>query len=603
MNKKVSFRTSLLRGLLAAFSLLVFAYGFQVTQVSFDQINSPTRQESLKRVLRALARPDLFEYEQIETTIETPIAVPCSSEIPKNEVDTSGPYLTLDPPCADPDAIIHVQGYNFLPNMSGPVFFIPPSGVKLSLGKFQTDETGYFDLEVELPPRPNEQVQIIRAVTRVPVGSPLLTKSAKDTWDKIVETVFLALLATAFGIILAVPISFFAARNLMEDVTSPMTSLALSIIGWPIGIFAGIKITDWVEALSFPLTNNLIFTALGIIFSGVLIWAAIRWALPREDEGPPKPYERLARLVALMFAFLASIFLLYLLSVLIIEIGASLKNSLGSFGFLGTFLKNIGEILALLIGLLGALAVGALFAGWLSRPGQILHAKLSPTTKLISNMLLGALSGGFLAFLIASGLNWLYQFRNINQIYFWFILTGALSGIIIAILTRETDALPTGIVIYSVTRTILNILRAIEALIWVIVFVVWVGIGPFAGVLALTLHTIAALAKLYSEQVESILPGPMEAVKATGANRLQTIVYAVIPQIVPPYISFTIYRWDINVRMSTIIGFAGGGGIGFLLFQNINLLNYRAASAQMVAITIVVALMDYFSAYLRQKVV
>jgi phosphonate transport system permease protein len=136
-----------------------------------------------------------------------------------------------------------------------------------------------------------------------------------------------------------------------------------------------------------------------------------------------------------------------------------------------------------------------------------------------------------------------------------------------------------------------------------IVFVVWVGIGPFAGSLALALHTVAALSKLYSEQVESIMAGPIEAVRATGANRLQTIIYAVVPQIIPPYISFTMYRWDINVRMSTIIGFVGGGGIGFLLQQNINLLNYRAASAQMLAIAIVVATMDYFSSVLREKYV
>ena len=168
---------------------------------------------------------------------------------------------------------------------------------------------------------------------------------------------------------------------------------------------------------------------------------------------------------------------------------------------------------------------------------------------------------------------------------------------------KEADTLPVGLSIYYVIRTILNTLRSIEPLIMVIVFAVWVGIGPFAGVLALSLHTIAALAKLYSEQVESILPGPLEAIKATGATRLQTIVYAVVPQIVPPYISFTMYRWDINVRMSTIIGFAGGGGIGFLLQQNINLLNYRAASVQMLAITIVVALMDYISSRLREKVV
>ena len=99
------------------------------------------------------------------------------------------------------------------------------------------------------------------------------------------------------------------------------------------------------------------------------------------------------------------------------------------------------------------------------------------------------------------------------------------------------------------------------------------------------------------------MPGPLEAITATGANRLQTIIYAVIPQIIPPYISYTMYRWDINVRMSTIIGFVGGGGIGFLLQQNINLLNYRAASTQMLAIAIVVASMDYISSVLREKYV
>ena len=129
------------------------------------------------------------------------------------------------------------------------------------------------------------------------------------------------------------------------------------------------------------------------------------------------------------------------------------------------------------------------------------------------------------------------------------------------------------------------------------------GIGPFAGALALALHTTAALAKLYSEQVESIESGPLEAVRATGATRTQTVIYAVVPQIVAPYISFTMYRWDINVRMSTIIGFAGGGGIGFLLQQNINLLQCRAAAAQMLAIAIVVATMDYISSRLRERFV
>lgn len=179
---------------------------------------------------------------------------------------------------------------------------------------------------------------------------------------------------------------------------------------------------------------------------------------------------------------------------------------------------------------------------------------------------------------------------------------GGILGLIMAIWNSPKQSLPIGLAIYYLARTVFNALRSIEALIMVVVFVVWVGIGPFAGVLALSLHTIASLAKLYSEQVESIMAGPLEAIQATGANRLQTVIYAVVPQIVPPYISYTMYRWDINVRMSTIIGFGGGGGIGFLLLQNINLLNYRAASVQMIAIAIVVSIMDYISSVMREKV-
>ncbi|MBI3974840.1 MAG: phosphonate ABC transporter, permease protein PhnE, partial [Armatimonadetes bacterium] len=162
---------------------------------------------------------------------------------------------------------------------------------------------------------------------------------------------------------------------------------------------------------------------------------------------------------------------------------------------------------------------------------------------------------------------------------------------------------PVGTAIYYVVRTILNITRSIEPLIMATVFAVWVGIGPFAGVLALALHSVASLAKLYSEQIESIDAGPIEAITATGASPLQVIRYAVVPQIVPPFIAFTIYRWDINVRMSTVIGMVGGGGVGFLLIQFINLLQWQQAATAVWGITIIVAAMDYFSAAVRERVI
>ncbi|WP_420642316.1 phosphonate ABC transporter, permease protein PhnE [Candidatus Leptofilum sp.] len=157
--------------------------------------------------------------------------------------------------------------------------------------------------------------------------------------------------------------------------------------------------------------------------------------------------------------------------------------------------------------------------------------------------------------------------------------------------------------IYYVTRGILNIIRSIEPLIWAIIFVIVVGLGPFAGILALTVHSIAALGKLYSESIESIDPGPIEAIQATGANWVQTVIFAVVPQIIPPFVSFTIYRWDINIRMSTIIGFVGGGGIGFLLAQWIRLLDYRSAGIAVWFIALTVAILDYVSAEIRARFV
>jgi phosphonate transport system permease protein len=214
-----------------------------------------------------------------------------------------------------------------------------------------------------------------------------------------------------------------------------------------------------------------------------------------------------------------------------------------------------------------------------------------------------AAAGAVVALGIGQAGAWLYQAVDPTTTVVIPAVVGAVVGLAIGGWGAIRGQLGSGLGIYYVFRTLFNTLRSIEALILALIFVIWVGLGAFAGTLALALHTIAANAKLYSEQVESISSGPLEAVRATGATRLQTVVYAVVPQIVPPFIAFTMYRWDINVRMSTIIGFVGGGGIGLVLQQNINLLNYRGAAAQILAIAIVVAAMDYISSRLRERFV
>lgn len=159
---------------------------------------------------------------------------------------------------------------------------------------------------------------------------------------------------------------------------------------------------------------------------------------------------------------------------------------------------------------------------------------------------------------------------------------------------------PVAYVIYMSLRTFLNFTRAIEALIWAIIFSVWVGIGPFAGMLALMIHSIASLAKQYSEMVETVSEGPIEGIQSTGATKLQTVWFAIVPQVILPYISFTIYRWDINVRMATIIGLVGGGGIGTMLIQYQGQAMWSEVGCIILVIAIVVWAMDQASAVIRE---
>ena len=156
--------------------------------------------------------------------------------------------------------------------------------------------------------------------------------------------------------------------------------------------------------------------------------------------------------------------------------------------------------------------------------------------------------------------------------------------------------------VYSVTRFIMNVSRSIEPLVWAVIFSVWVGIGPFAGMLALWLHSVASLAKLYSEQIENINDGPVEAMRATGAHPVQVIWYGVVPQIVLPYLSFTIYRWDINVRMATIIGLVGGGGIGTMLMQYQGLAKWNEVGLLVIVIATIVWVMDWSSSRIREAI-
>ena len=358
--------------------LAVYSYGWKVTEINLGELFRDFH--LVKPLIKELAHPDLFSRQKQSQTTEAEFFLTTTS--PNNKAsghpdEKSG--LVLSQSSGQIGDRLTIAGLHLKSNSKGTLFWVNEIEQEFPLGNFATDATGNFQKDVTVPPSARGNRQTVRAVVTWPEGPLQASETLHLTVDKMVETLFLALMATTFAILVAIPLSLLASRNLM--------------------------------------TGNLL-----------------------------------------------------------------------------------------------------------------------------------------------------------------------------------------GTIIYYSVRTTLNLLRSIEPLVMAILFVVWVGIGPFAGVLALGVHSIAALGKLFSEQIESIDTGPVEAITAVGAKPIQVVVCGVLPQVFLPFLALSFYRWDINVRMSTIIGFVGGGGIGFLLQQWINLLQYNEAGTALLAIAIVVITLDTLSAKIRERI-
>ena len=377
--RQFNLRRSLITGITIILAIAAYVIGVQVTQINLVKLF--TSLPNSKRILGDLIHPDLTTQATQDTTFDVVFPVPCGSATP-GQPQTSGPRITTSVPCASPRDMITVQGYGLAANSNVKLQWLLPDGNDLFSVLAKTDSKGDFTTQVEVRPinaAVNGTPSHLQAITSVPVGKFVPSQALKDVVNALMVTVFMALLATTAGTIVAAPVSFLAARNIMGK----------SVVG----------------------------------------------------QG-----------------------------------------------------------------------------------------------------------------------------------------------------------------VYTLTRTILNITRSYDALVLATVFALWLSFGPFAGVLALSIVTVASLGKLFSEAVENIDPGPMEAVRATGGNSAQVVLYAVVPQIIPDFISYIIYHWDINVRISTILGFVGGGGIGYYLSQRINVLQYRQAGTAIWAIVAVVWAMDFLSAEIRKKV-
>jgi phosphonate transport system permease protein len=377
-SKNFSLRRWLATGFFTILAIAAYVVGYQQTEI--NPVKLFTSLPKSQKILNDLIHPDLFTHETEDTTLDIVFPIPCDSAQP-TQLPDNGPRIVPNVSCANVGDIITLQGFNMAPDNDVKIQWLLPSGNALFSKLARTDATGNFTMQVQVRPITATTDGIpshLQATTAVPVGALIPSKTLTDVIDNIIVTVFMALLATTAGTIVAAPISFLAARNIM-------------------------------------------------------------------------------------------------------------------------------------------------------------------------------------------GRNWL------------------------------------GTTIYTTVRALLNIVRSYESLVLATVFALWVGFGAFAGVLALTVVTVASLGKLFSEAVESIDAGPIEAISATGANSTEVVRFAVVPQVIPDFISFIIYHWDINVRISTILGFVGGGGIGFYLSQRINVLEYQKAGTAIWAIVLVVWAMDFLSAEVRKR--
>lgn len=698
MNQTSSRRALRRLLIIAAFAagLVIFSYGWSVTDINLERPQEPVRQQNVGNALRQLLSPNVFEQDYEITSSTASFLVDCPSDggVPTSQSapasDSGQPTITITPTCAQSGEKVTVEGVNFAPNSLARINWIDTTGerrIRRVAGaegdNFVTRGDGTFTVQIEVPRIRGSagQTHTIEAQGSSPSGPPRFSNTTALVLQKMVETIFLALIATSLSILPSAILSFFAAHNLMRPVRMSLGNLLVSVALLPVGWVIGTQLLSQLGVLGVNLGRGAGLSTSAISSASFfLLFAATTTSRVKAAEIQITSGERLRGVLNTVLIVIGVTFIIGLIGGFAILFGRAFTE--GVLGYVSHFIGTIGELIRLSIvpisGIIGAFALssiatsltidalkkvdvttahvlggalglvcGAIVMGvtaligmqaaWLgllppviaaSMGGGILTALYRRFTSPVARMnrasqslestlsWLGAAAVFVITFIVlnvgstiitgtlpASDITTNLLGLSIPVYITEAMLIGAVLGGVSGLMAGTKAAFPVGEILYNITRTVLNALRSIEPLIMGLVFVIWVGIGPFAGVLALTLHSIASLGKLYSEQIESIDTGPIEALQSTGANRLQTIMFAVVPQIIPPYIAFTMYRWDINVRMSTIIGFVGGGGVGFLLQQQINLLRYRDAGVAVLAIAIVVSILDYASASIRERVI
>jgi phosphonate transport system permease protein len=187
------------------------------------------------------------------------------------------------------------------------------------------------------------------------------------------------------------------------------------------------------------------------------------------------------------------------------------------------------------------------------------------------------------------------------EIAIWGTVLGVLLAIPLGLMAARN--ISPHFIVYGSARFILNALRGVSELVFALIFVSAVGLGPFPGILALALHNAGMLGKFYAEAIEAVDEGPVEAMQSTGAGWSQTVAYAIVPQILPHFITYNLYRFEVSIRSATVLGLVGAGGIGFHLISSIRLFDYQTTAMVLIVIIALVVLTDYAGTKIRARII
>ena len=649
--------------------VIIFVIGWTVTDVNLARLAS--RFSDAQIVLRAIVNPDLFTRDKTLQIGQVQFDLPCDQPVPASP--DALPRLSVEPQCGAVGDTITLRGEGFPPNAAGRFYWLydldgsNEAQVRQDNQPVvaQTDADGRFEATVKVPAFAGvasaAPQQLIQVRFEAEVGPLKLSETFGDIFGrtrndvfvpgKIFETIALGLMATFLSTLLAIPLSFLAAHNIMARVPGGIIvyyvmRTFLNVVRAIDTIIWGLIVIVWVGLGPFAgliaLTIHSV-AALGKLFSE---------EIEHIDAGPIEAVTATGAnlLQVVRYAVLPQIyppFLAYTLLRWDINMRSATVVGFVAGGGIGTFVVETirkggyREYAATLWAIAVVVIIVDYVSGrWRQRilQGDTMTVTTAPrpfytSLRTLAYLALGAavfaycwdatqidlrkmfepaptfvrLVGDFLAFDLTPGVFDTVLKQMLITIFQALMATalGGLAALPFSFLAARNltghGALPR--LIYYAARSVFNVLRSIEALLYVAIFVFWVSIGNFAGMLALAITTFALIGKLFSEAIENIDPGPVEAIAATGATRLQTIAYAILPQIIPPFISYAIYQWDINIRISTIIGFAGGGGVGLLLSTYFGQLQYHKAGTVVLMIVVVVTIMDFASAKIRERMI